>query len=90
MTNTGGRTGTEVAQVYLTYPKSAGEPPGQLAAFATVKLAPGASRVVTMTVPDQQLATFQSGGWTTLPGTYRFAVGDSSARQPTAASVSVR
>ncbi len=41
VTNTGRRAGTDVAQAYLTYPKAAGEPPGQLAAFATVTLAPG-------------------------------------------------
>ena len=38
--NTGHRTGTDVAQVYLTYPKAADEPPGQLAAFSPVRLAP--------------------------------------------------
>ena len=89
VTNTGRRTGTDVAQVYLTYPTAAGEPPGQLAAFTTVTLAPGSSQVVTMTVPDNQLETYQPSGWTVVPGTYRFAVGDSSASQPTGASVRV-
>ncbi|HEX7444623.1 MAG TPA: glycoside hydrolase family 3 C-terminal domain-containing protein, partial [Acidimicrobiales bacterium] len=89
VTNTGRRVGTDAAQAYLTFPKSAGEPPGQLAAFATVTLAPKASRVVTLTVPDAQLRTFQSAGWTTVPGTYRISVGDSSASQPTQVSVRV-
>jgi beta-glucosidase len=89
VTNTGPRTGTDVAQVYLTYPTAAGEPPGQLAAFTTVTLAPGSSQVVTMTVPDNQLETYQPSGWTVVPGTYRFAVGDSSASQPTGASLRV-
>ena len=89
VTNTGQRVGTDATQAYLTFPKSAGESPGQLAAFATVTLAPGVSRVVTLTVPDAQLRTFQPGGWTTVPGTYRIGVGDSSATQPTQVSVRV-
>jgi beta-glucosidase len=89
VTNTGRRVGTDVAQVYVTQPKVAGEPPGQLAAFASVTLAPGVSRVVSLTVPDEQLETFRADRWTTVPGTYRFAVGDSSASQPSGASVSV-
>ena len=88
--NTGHRTGTDVAQVYLTYPKAADEPPGQLAAFSPVRLAPGTSQRVTLDVPDHQLETYQANGWTTVPGTYRFAVGDNSAHQATRASVSVR
>ncbi len=87
VTNTGRVVGSDVAQVYVTFPKAAGEPPGQLAAFTTVTLAPGVSQTVTMTVPGTQLATFQPGGWTTVPGNYRFAVGDNSASQPTGASV---
>jgi hypothetical protein len=42
-----------------------------------------------MTIPDSQLATYQSAGWETLPGRYQIAVGDSSASQPTKASVQV-
>ncbi|HEX7459894.1 MAG TPA: glycoside hydrolase family 3 C-terminal domain-containing protein [Acidimicrobiales bacterium] len=89
VTNTGRQVGTDAAQAYLTFPKAAGEPPGQLAAFATVTLAPGVSRVVTLTVPDAQLRTFRPTGWTTVPGTYRIGVGDSSATQPTRVSVRV-
>ena len=89
VSNTGKRVGTDVVQAYLTFPKAAGEPPGQLCAFATVTLAPGISRTVTLTVPDQQLQSFQGTGWTTVPGTYRIGVGDSSASQPTSATLSV-
>ena len=60
MRNTGRRTGADVVQAYMTFPKAAREPPGQLAAFAPVTLAPGAVRTVTLTVPAGQLATFQS------------------------------
>ena len=89
VTNTGGRIGTDVAQAYLTFPKAAGEPPGQLAAFTPVTLAPGISHTVEMTIPDSQLATYQTTGWATVPGKYLIAVGDSSASQPTKVSVEV-
>jgi beta-glucosidase len=89
VTNTGHRGGTDVAQAYVTHPLSANEPPGQLAAFASVILAPGESRVVNLTVDDKQLETFQASGWTTVPGNYRITVGDSSATQPTGTSFSV-
>ncbi len=89
MRNTGRRSGTDVVQAYLTFPKRAGEPPGQLAAFAAVTLAPGTARTVTLTVPASQLATFQASGWTTVPGTYTIGVGDSSASQPTHAVLTV-
>jgi beta-glucosidase len=87
--NTGHRAGTDVAQAYLTYPRPAHEPPGQLAAFAPVTLAPGTSQTVVLTVPDRLVATFQSNGWTTVPGTYSIGVGDSSASQPTHAVLAV-
>ena len=87
--NTGHRAGTDVAQAYLTFPKPADEPPGQLAAFAPVTLAPGTAQTVTLTVPHSQLESFQSTGWTTVPGSYSIAVGDSSASQPTHAVLAV-
>jgi len=87
--NTGQRAGTDVVQAYITHPAAAHEPPGLLAAFATVTLAPGESRVVTLTIQRKQLETFQANGWTTVPGNYRISVGDSSATQPTGTSISV-
>lgn len=83
VTNTGSRDGSDVAQAYLTFPTRAAEPPGQLAAFAPVTLAAGATQTVDLTIPASQLQTFQASGWTTVPGIYRIGVGDSSASQPT-------
>ena len=40
--NTGSRAGAEVAQVYVEFPASAGEPPLQLKGFDKVSLQPGA------------------------------------------------
>ena len=87
VTNTGPRLGTEVPQAYLTFPAAAGEPPGQLEAFAPVTLRPGHSRSVTLSVPASALRAYLGGGWTTVPGTYTFSVGSSSADLPLTTSV---
>ncbi len=87
LTNTGRRTGSDVVQAYLTFPKKAGEPPAQLAAFAPVTVDPGQSRSVTLPVPATAFQSFQSSGWTTVGGTYRIGVGDSSASLPVQVSV---
>lgn len=82
VTNTGSRSGTDVLQAYLTYPPAAGEPPAQLVAFFPVTLRPGEHRSVNLAVPASCFQTFLSGGWTTVPGTYRISVGDSSSDLP--------
>jgi beta-glucosidase len=87
VTNTGPRPGTDVPQAYLTFPAAAGEPPGQLEAFAPVTLSPGHSRSVTLSVPTSALRVYLGGGWTTVPGTYTFSVGSSSADLPLTTSI---
>ncbi len=87
--NTGTRRGTAVPQVYVTHPAAAGEPPAELAAFTTVTLGPGQHRTVALDVPASALRTYQGGGWTTVPGTYTFGVGQSSASQPLAVTAAV-
>jgi beta-glucosidase len=44
VTNTGDRAGAAVPQVYVTFPRPAGEPPRQLKGFTKLTLDPGASR----------------------------------------------
>ncbi len=90
MTNTGRRFGGDVIQAYLTYPAAAGEPPGQLVAFRSVAMRPGATVSVTWRLPRSQLRTYQAAGWTVIPGRYTLGVGDSSAAQPMHASFSYR
>jgi beta-glucosidase len=46
VTNTSRRSGSTVAQAYLSFPRSAGEPPRQLKGYEKVRLAPGRSAVV--------------------------------------------
>lgn len=74
----GARPGTAVPQAYLTFPPAAGEPPAQLVAFTPVTLAPGRSRLVTLTIPGSAFDTYLGRSWTTVPGDYTLSVGQSS------------
>lgn len=87
VSNTGGRAGTEVVQAYLTYPVGAGEPPGQLVAFAPVTVPVGTRRTVTLDVPARAFEVYLGSGWRTVPGRYELRVGDSSVSTPLGATV---
>jgi beta-glucosidase len=89
VTNTGSRSGTEVAQLYLGYPSSAGEPARQLRGFQRVRLAPGQSTVVSFPLTARDVAFWSSGanGWSVASGNYQVWVGDSSASLPLSATV---
>jgi beta-glucosidase len=84
VTNTGSRAGTEVAQLYVGDPASAGEPPHQLKGFQRVTLNPGASATVTFTVTAHDIAHWDttSRNWIASAGTYQVLVGDSSRNLP--------
>jgi beta-glucosidase len=77
ITNTGSHAGAGVAQLYLTDPASAGEPPYQLRGFQKVTLRPGQSRRLTFTITRQDMSYYQSpaGSWVTAPGAYRVSIG---------------
>ncbi|HMD94157.1 MAG TPA: glycoside hydrolase family 3 C-terminal domain-containing protein, partial [Trebonia sp.] len=81
ITNTGSRTGSDVAQLYVGDPAATGEPPRALQGFDRVTLAPGQSARVSFTVTPQQLSWWSDSadGWTESPGSYGVYVGDSSA-----------
>ena len=81
VTNTGHRSGSEVAQLYLGDPSGTGEPPRQLAGFQRVSLAPGASARVSFTITPQQVSWWDdaANGWTQTAGQYQVYVGGSSA-----------
>ena len=89
--NTGARAGDEVAEVYVTLPKSAGEPFRKLAGFARVSLAAGASETVTVPISPLYLKVFstEKSGWERVGGEYRIEVGGSSAELPLKAEVSL-
>ncbi|MFL6072635.1 MAG: ricin-type beta-trefoil lectin domain protein [Mycobacteriales bacterium] len=84
VTNTGGRQGADVAQLYVTAPPAAGEPPKQLAGFARVDLAPGQSQTVRFALSERELRHWDAtaGGWVTETGGYGIRVGDSAGNLP--------
>ncbi|KAG9055779.1 hypothetical protein FS842_001235 [Serendipita sp. 407] len=80
LTNTGSRAGTEIAQLYISPPSSAGSPPYLLKGFESVYLAAGASTTVTI-----QLSRFDFSIWSSAQqkfvvpgGTHGITVGPSS------------
>jgi beta-glucosidase len=77
ITNTGRTTGAEVAQLYLTDPAAAGEPPYQLKGFQKVALAPGQSQRITLQLTSQDLSYYQTAtsSWVVAPGPYRVSIG---------------
>jgi beta-glucosidase len=81
VTNTGGRAGGHVVQVYVTRPEAAGRPAERfLAGFARVEVPAGEHRSVRIDVPAERLAVRQGPrDWRLLPGSYRFDVGANAA-----------
>jgi len=81
VTNTGSRTGTEVAQVYVgRLPTSLPTPVKQLAGVARVTLRPGERRTVTVSLDRLSLSYWDSAAdhWVTPAGRVRVLVGSSS------------
>ncbi|WP_106402056.1 beta-glucosidase family protein [Actinocorallia populi] len=86
VTNTGNRSGSAVPQLYLTFPRSAGEPPRQLKGFKKVTLAPGRSRRVTFVLDQRSFSVWKSG-WKAVRGCHTVEVGSSSRGLPLSARV---
>ena len=82
--NTGSRAGAEIAEVYAALPASANEPPKRLVGWNKVRLDPGQSKQVTVTVPQEYLSVYDEGSdsWKLVPGSYTFMVGGSSQDLP--------
>jgi beta-glucosidase len=82
--NTSRRSGSEIAEVYLTFPRGAGEPPKRLIGWVRVDLAAGQSRRVLLQVQPLYLSTFDTrlNRWREYPGRYTVLVGPSSATLP--------
>jgi beta-glucosidase len=77
--NTGARRGSAVPQVYVSFPRAAGEPPKQLKGFEKVTLDPGQTDVVTVRLDKRAFSYWKSrrAGWTVAPGTYRIMLAES-------------
>ncbi|MDI5966547.1 glycoside hydrolase family 3 C-terminal domain-containing protein [Streptantibioticus silvisoli] len=91
VTNTGSRSGSDVAQLYVTDPAASGEPSRQLEGFSRVTLAAGASRTVTFPLTQQNLRYYDatSNAWATSTGSYTVQVGDSETSLPLSGTLSV-
>jgi beta-glucosidase len=92
--NAGKRPGGGVAQVYVApvaWKKAGWEAPKRLGAFAKVKLNPGQSRTVELTVDPRLLATYEAAGnnWHLRAGEYRVMLGQASDDLPQAVSVTM-
>jgi beta-glucosidase len=91
VTNTGSRSGADVAQLYVDDPAASGQPPLQLEGFQRVNLAAGASATVTFTLTQQNLQYWNSSSnaWATSTGSYGIEVGDSSANLPLSGTLAI-
>jgi beta-glucosidase len=87
ITNTGHVTGAEVAQLYLTDPAAAGEPPFQLKGFQKITLAAGQSQRLTFRITRQDMSYYQtsSSSWEATPGWYRVSIGSNERDLPLSA-----
>jgi beta-glucosidase len=84
VTNIGTRAGSDVVQVYVADPATAGEPARQLRAFAKVSLRPGQTKHLTLVLDPHTFAVWNTSvnGWRTVPGQYTVYAGDSSRDLP--------
>jgi beta-glucosidase len=84
VTNSGARSGAEVAEVYAELPASAGKPWKRLIAYKKVELAVGESKTVTMEVDPLYLSIWDEAAkkWTRPAGEYRVMAGGSSEDLP--------
>jgi len=81
VTNTGNVEGSEVAQLYVTYPEDSDESTyKQLRGFAGVQLAPGASSSVTFVVTKRWISAWmeEKEEWEVVRGMFTMSVGSAS------------
>ncbi|KAF0319592.1 periplasmic beta-glucosidase [Colletotrichum asianum] len=78
--NTGAIEGSEVAQLYVTFPAEAAQPTRVLRGFEKVNVAPGKSGDVTFSLRRRDLSYWDTTAqqWAVAKGTYTFSVGASS------------
>ncbi|KAK1464807.1 hypothetical protein CMEL01_12162 [Colletotrichum melonis] len=78
--NDGGVQGAEVAQLYISFPSEAAQPPRVLRGFEKIDLAPGAAGDVTFSVRRRDVSYWDTVAqqWAIAKGKYTFSVGSSS------------
>ena len=93
VTNTGGRAGAQVVQLYVRDPKAKTDRPvRELKGFSKVSLQPGQSRDVSLRLTPRDFAwcDVKAKGWRVDSGTYEIEVGDSSRNLTQRMSVRVK
>ena len=92
LTNTGGREGAEIAEIYAALPAGAQEPPKRLVGFTKVKLASKEKKSITVEIDRKYLSIWDEAkdAWSLVPGEYTFLVGGSSDKLPLKATVSLQ
>ena len=80
LTNTGHVAASEVAQLYLGFPESAGEPPSLLRGFMKAHLKPGVSKSIQFELRERDLSIWDeaSHAWSKILGVFNVSVGASS------------
>lgn len=78
VTNSGGRHGVEVVQLYAGLPSAAGADPRRLIGFRKVRLDARGTARLTFVVPARDLSVWDGGGWKLVPGRYTVHAGRSS------------
>lgn len=94
LTNTGSRTGTDVAQVYLRFPAigEGNEPSPELKAFRKVTLAPGTSSAIDLPLDERAFSYWSTTAhdWKLAAGTFSVLVGSSSEDTPLSAAIEMK
>jgi beta-glucosidase len=93
VTNTGTVAGAEVAQLYVSDPSAhVDRPERELKGFEKVRLAPGETRHVTLTLDARAFSYWSEAAhkWTIDPGKFVLRVGDSSENTPLNADIDLR
>jgi beta-glucosidase len=90
--NSGGRAGTEIAEVYAGLPASVGEPPKRLVGWSRVQLNAGESKEAGVEVEALFLSTFdaQKHSWQRPAGEYTIMVGGSSQDLPLRGTIELK
>ncbi len=92
VTNTGSVEGAEVAQLYVSDPSAkATRPDRELKGFQKVRLAPGETKHVTLTLDARAFSYWDDAAkkWTIDPGKFVIRVGDSSENTPLTAGLTL-
>lgn len=92
VTNTGQRAGAEVAQVYVGDPSAkVARPARELKAFHKVRLQPGQTEHVTLTLDRRSFAYYdvKRHAWQVDPGRFKVYVGDASNNTPLSADLAI-